>query len=563
MKKLGTKIFIMIMALLVSAILILTATYILIFNSTSNKIADNLAENVKEAQTFVDGNTFEKIVTNQSMDSEEYKNVLESLIKFKSNSNVDFIYTLAQKDSNNAYFVVDGTAVEPAALGEEYPIEEEMKSAFNGKISVNRNPTQDKWGIFESAYAPIKNSSGKVVGIIGVDKDVSIVLSIKSNLLKGFLIAGVIFAALALIICLIFSKRVSKNIKYIYKNLDNMSSGNLSEKVKIHTKDEFETIAESIDDFRVKIGNTISLIRKHSLNIENSSKTMSSISKNVKDDIGNASLNIRDISEGANGQANDLVYISSIINNFGEQIDEISSTINIVDDNAKRINNMASDSNHALQMLVSFINGISRDFADIIEKISKLGNNIEKVNEITESIKGIANQTNLLALNAAIEAARAGESGRGFAVVADEIRKLAEQSKESSENINNMLVNITADTNVAVMTTNKVNEGLSTQMSVVEATITSFKNIIGAVEDILPKINNINRSASEINDEKNEIITRIETASAAAQEISASTEEISAYTQELNSAADEISNTAQNLFGLTIELNEEEKKFKL
>jgi methyl-accepting chemotaxis protein len=69
------------------------------------------------------------------------------------------------------------------------------------------------------------------------------------------------------------------------------------------------------------------------------------------------------------------------------------------------------------------------------KSIESMSNDIKTVNEITDLINSIAEQTNLLALNAAIEAARAGESGRGFAVVADEIRKLAEQSKESSHNI--------------------------------------------------------------------------------------------------------------------------------
>lgn len=81
-------------------------------------------------------------------------------------------------------------------------------------------------------------------------------------------------------------------------------------------------------------------------------------------------------------------------------------------------------------MVTESFDGLYNNFSSLIEKVKLVGDNVSKVNEITELINEISDQTNLLALNAAIEAARAGEAGRGFAVVADEI----ESQQKKAEN---------------------------------------------------------------------------------------------------------------------------------
>lgn len=91
----------------------------------------------------------------------------------------------------------------------------------------------------------------------------------------------------------------------------------------------------------------------------------------------------------------------------------------------------------------------------VTERLTGLSGSVNQVGEILEVINGIAEQTNLLALNAAIEAARAGEAGRGFAVVAEEVRKLAEQSRASTDKIRGLLNNIASETNEVVSTSRR------------------------------------------------------------------------------------------------------------
>jgi len=196
-------------------------------------------------------------------------------------------------------------------------------------------------------------------------------------------------------------------------------------------------------------------------------------------------------------------------------------------------------------------------------KIVGLGKDINEINEITNIINEIAEQTNLLALNAAIEASRAGEAGRGFSVVADEIRKLSQQSKESSGNIGRLIGEISKNTDVIVKNSVEMDDELINQVDIISSSITSFREIIQSVNEVIPKIETIKNSAQDIDKDKNNILLRVDGASAVALEVSASAEEIAASSEEMNASAEEVVSAAQILTTMTSGMIEEVNKFKI
>lgn len=177
--------------------------------------------------------------------------------------------------------------------------------------------------------------------------------------------------------------------------------------------------------------------------------------KRVTDAIAN---NVANVDENA-------LNVSSVMQELSASMEEISSNIVTVNQNATDANSQVSIlvqdleelNNYATEMeenAGALVESAKWNKNDTIEKVTPIGEALKKameesksvnqIGDLTNDILGIANQTNLLALNASIEAARAGEAGRGFAVVADEIRNLAERSKDTANNIQNINLLVTS-----------------------------------------------------------------------------------------------------------------------
>ncbi|GFR35438.1 methyl-accepting chemotaxis protein [Thermobrachium celere] len=411
-------------------------------------------------------------------------------------------------------------------------------------------------------YAPIKSSNWSV-GIMIEKKEI---LKELKTLQVGIGITTVLFIILGSALVVTLSKSLTKPIQTAVEKLELISQGNLTEETPenmLIRKDELGKMANSIEYMRRTLLDIITQIKHNADKIGAQTDYLSSISEELNASSQNIEAATNDVAQGTMNQAQDLSDITNIIFEFSNQLEGIVELIKDVYESTNKVKQMADSSNTDMEFAIQSIEGVNKSFNNLTHKIQEVGVNVSKINEITTLINNIAEQTNLLALNAAIEAARAGEAGRGFSVVADEIRKLAEQSKNSSTNIANLVSEVYNETAAMVNTTDVMKKELENQMDKIYTALQSFKSITSSVDEIAPKIVTTTNSIEELNKSKDSIINKIESASAVAEEVSASSEEIAASTQEMSRSSETLAESVQLLNDMSQNMNELVGKFRV
>lgn len=381
----------------------------------------------------------------------------------------------------------------------------------------------------------------------------------------GIIIGSMLLAIIILTLIISFNsvKWINKNISQLIGGFQRASSGDLLANVDINTGDEFEELGKEFNSMVGTIRNLVNDVNESSNIILSSSEATSVSANQVFIAIDEVSITVDELAQGAVSQAED-------INTSVEGINKLAEEIEVIEELSNNMNNISKETNHLSQNGLEEMNNLtekteeanksSKDMAGAIKDMNEVTN---EIGMITDTINGISAQTNLLALNAAIEAARAGEAGKGFSVVADEIRKLAEQSSEATDQIQELIEKIKGKSNVAVKSMDNTEAVVKEQTRVVEETTITFGKIMDSISSLMKGIDDIKFSVEKANSTKEDIVNRMLNISSVAEESSASTEEVSASTEEVNATMEEFNQTALELKQLSQELKDKLSIFKI
>ncbi|BCJ86548.1 hypothetical protein skT53_15330 [Effusibacillus dendaii] len=221
------------------------------------------------------------------------------------------------------------------------------------------------------------------------------------------------------------------------------------------------------------------------------------------------------------------------------------------------------EGNQAIRTAISQMNSIQNTVSGLAKVITGLGERSQEIGQIVEAITSIASQTNLLALNAAIEAARAGEHGRGFAVVADEVRKLAEQSSISAQQISELIATIQEETNKAVESMERGTKEVSEGITAVNLAGESFEQIGHSITDVSSQMQEVSAASKQMSTNSQQVIKSIDTISEITESTAAGAQNVSAASEEQLATMEEITASANALAQMAEELQKIVMKFKV
>jgi len=200
------------------------------------------------------------------------------------------------------------------------------------------------------------------------------------------------------------------------------------------------------------------------------------------------------------------------------------------------------------------------DTSNVVKRLEERSGEID---EITQAIGAISSQTNILAMNAAIEAARAGEQGRGFSVVASEVKKLAEQSKQSAEQIAKLIQDIKDDTMKAASAMERGAREVTEGLSVVDVTKEGFENIWRSVEKVAEQIQETSAVAQQMSASVEEVNASMENIAHLAKESTNYAQSVAGASEEQLASVEEVTTSAESLSQMAMELRSLIHKFKV
>lgn len=426
---------------------------------------------------------------------------------------------------------------------------------------------------YQTAYVPIKNAEGKIIGIwyVGISK--SFLEGVKTDFIIKICIAGLITLMAALIVAWVLAKTISKPILSLMQKMEQAERGDLTCEVGLSQNDEIGVLAGSFNKMIGRIRGIVIDISSASDKVKKASESFTSDAENLARSNLEVNKAMEEVAQGNYEQTEDITKVVSVIDRLGDTInnvasaagkqienvnsaamtigqmvsgvEEVAASAQLAAETAEVTTSVANQGGQAVEKVVSGMETIKQKVFEAADKIKELGEHSVQIGEIIRVIDDIAEQTNLLALNAAIEAARAGEHGKGFAVVADEVRKLAERSSKATKEIAELITNIQRGTDKAVDAmdegTREVENGTRLAVDAGNALDSILENVSKTNEEI----HRISKAAQQISEHSTQVVLVIEDVAQITAQNNIDVQDMAGHSREVTKSIQDIAQIAQ------------------
>ncbi|WP_372590264.1 methyl-accepting chemotaxis protein [Fervidobacterium pennivorans subsp. carthaginiensis] len=409
-------------------------------------------------------------------------------------------------------------------------------------------------------YAPIKSAKGWGFGITITEKEL---YEKVSKIVLATVINYVVLLAAVSVVVFIMSTKISKPLVEISEKVVKFGEGDLTLTFEPKGNDEIAYISKALRIMSERLTQVIKSITENAQHVTASSEELASTSVELSQIADELAHQMEEIDHSVQNVSASVQETTSGIEEVASSAQNVSRAAQELAERATMVSNAAKEGENAVKVITTVITQ-AREKSAVTDKIVReLSDRAKNIGEIVETINSIAEQTNLLALNAAIEAARAGEAGRGFAVVADEIRKLAEESKQATTKIAQILKQIQEGAEQASSATDETVEVVVRAAEESEVVSEKLSNILKQVEVITDHIESLAASAQEQSAATQEMTSAMDTITKSIMSIAQQVDEITNSVKHQTDAIQGLSGMAQELATISNNLLEQVRKFKV
>ncbi|MBI5509772.1 MAG: methyl-accepting chemotaxis protein [Deltaproteobacteria bacterium] len=365
----------------------------------------------------------------------------------------------------------------------------------------------------------------------------------------------------------LLSASLSRNIRTLSQYASSVSKGDLSQYVRLLKPstfpDEVDLLANSINYMLDNLRELVAHIQRTSRAVADSARDLSRTAEGVNASTEEVTSSIQQIAKGAELQAELVQKASKIISAIAAGMQKTAGS---AEDAAVASNDTAGaaqSGSHMGKLAVDKLRKVFEKIEDAGARVLRFGEQSKEIGNIVGVITKLSQQTNLLALNAAIEAARAGEYGRGFAVVADEIRKLAESSSKSADQIAELIHANLAESDNAVVAMRESTEELAKGREDLSSIIQSLENITVTAQKGADVVGQISRTTRDQLNGAQEMVKAIENISGVAASNASMSEQAAKAIRKQSASMQAMASSAVELTNLSHELQAVVSRFKL